>query len=145
MPPCPLGGAGRRLAVGLSLPVWDQAALLARLDLLRWPSDLDLFRNIPAFVSLGFLGIETVPKVWRRVDRFIAGTTSDAVAALLPKPVSVKPPAQADEGRGLVVLLPPPAVIVRGSRGKDQEVRNNPISVASQPASAIPQHEQVQL
>ena len=46
MPPCPLGGAGRRLAVGLSLPVWDQAALLARLDLLRWPSGLDLFRNI---------------------------------------------------------------------------------------------------
>ena len=126
MPPCPLGGAGRRLAVGLSLPVWDQAALLARLDLLRWPSDLDLFRNTAAFVSLGFLGIETVPKVWRRVDRFIAGTTSDAVAALLPKPVSVKPPAQADGG-------------------KDQEVRNNPISVASQPASAIPQHEQVQL
>ena len=102
-----------------------------------------MFRNIPAFVSLGFLGIETVPKVWRRVDRFIAGTTSDAVAALLPKPVSVKPPAQADGGKDQVqsrVLLPFITAPVRVTTP-----HHNPISVASQPASAIPQHEQVQL
>ena len=79
-----LGDAGRWLSAGL--PVWDPAALLARLELLRWPSELDLFRKYPLAVSLGFLGIETALKVWRRVDRYLAGTTQSAAAALLPAP-----------------------------------------------------------
>ena len=101
-----LGEAGRRLAVGLSLPVWDPAALLARLDLLRWPSDLDLFRNIPAFVSLGFIGIETVPKLWRRIDRYVIGTTGDAYAALVPEPASDKERAPTKGGGDQVVHNP---------------------------------------
>ena len=94
-----LGDAGRWLSAGL--PVWDPAALLARLELLRWPSELDLFRKYPLAVSLGFLGIETALKVWRRVDRYIAGTTQSAAAALFPAPPH-------DTGAGSDAVAPAP-------------------------------------
>ena len=63
-------------ALRLSLPVWHLPTL--RLSF-RWPTDLSLPQQLPAFVAVGFAGMELGLKVWRSGSNRAGLTTSEEI------------------------------------------------------------------
>ena len=49
-------------SLGAIAPIWDLPALAL---MLRWPAELPLPEQLPMFVSVGLIGVESLQKVWR--------------------------------------------------------------------------------